>query len=245
MPMLADQYRRQAAWRSWDLILDALPPLDGQTILDLGCAIGDQAALLSARGARVIGIDANDGFLTIARARNIPNAEFLEADLRTFEGVGQRVDGVWSSFTAAYFPNLPACLINWTRDLRPGGWVALVEIDHLFGHEPVDPRTRKLLDGYAHEAQAAGRYDFHMGRRLAGYALKDSRTFDVPDRELSFHGPAEPEVLDAWRARFERMLGLQSFCGGEFEAVREDFLACLQRPDHRSFAKVYACISHR
>ena len=48
---LSDDYSRQFAWRSWATILDALPPLAGQTVLDLGCAVGDQAAELVARGA--------------------------------------------------------------------------------------------------------------------------------------------------------------------------------------------------
>ena len=34
---LAEEYRRQAAWRDWPRIFEALPPLRGLTVLDLGC----------------------------------------------------------------------------------------------------------------------------------------------------------------------------------------------------------------
>jgi 2-polyprenyl-3-methyl-5-hydroxy-6-metoxy-1,4-benzoquinol methylase len=57
---LADEYRRQFAWRDWATALGALPPTSGHLVLDLGCAQGDLAAELVARGARVIGLDLNE-----------------------------------------------------------------------------------------------------------------------------------------------------------------------------------------
>jgi 2-polyprenyl-3-methyl-5-hydroxy-6-metoxy-1,4-benzoquinol methylase len=54
---LAGEYRRQSGWRSGPDILAALPRLEGATVLGLGCGVGDQAALLAARGARVLGFD--------------------------------------------------------------------------------------------------------------------------------------------------------------------------------------------
>jgi SAM-dependent methyltransferase len=247
--MLADEYRRQAAWRSWSLVLDALPSIAGQTVLDLGCAIGDQAALLAERGARVLGYDANDELLAVAQSRKIAGAELRRADLQSFTDPGEPFDGVWCSFAAAYFVDLPEKLAAWTTRLRPGGWVALTEVDNLFGHEPVGPRTRSLLDAYADEALELGRYDFYMGRKLAGYAEKAGlsvvRVMSIPDQELAFDGPAAPDVIEAWGARFERMRLLQSFCADEYEQLRSDFLHCLTGADHRSPAKVYACIATR
>ena len=52
-----------------------------------------------------------------------------------------------------------------------------------------------------------------------------------------------PEVIDAWRSRFDRMKLLRAFCGSEFEKVREEFLGCLVHPGHRSEARVYCCIA--
>jgi SAM-dependent methyltransferase/gamma-glutamylcyclotransferase (GGCT)/AIG2-like uncharacterized protein YtfP len=246
---LADYYRRQHAWRSWSEILDALPPVRGKTVLDLGCGVGDQAAELVARGARVVGFEMNDEVLEAARSRGLEDAEFHRGDLRALPDLGFAADGIWCSFAAAYFIDLPAVLVPWSRNLAPGGWIALTEIDDFFGHEPVGPRTRELLAGYAHEALAAGRYDFHMGRKLrdhlahAGFESKTELT--VGDQELSFEGPARPDVLEAWRVRLEGMKLLHDFCGSEFGLVRDEFLGCLARPDHRSLAKVVCCIATR
>lgn len=246
---LADDYRRQLAWRAWPAVLDALPPLAGATVLDLGCGPGDQAALLVARGARVIGFDGNPELLEAARARGLAGAEFRQADLRgplPFDG---RADGLWCSFAAAYFPDLSPVLVRWGEALRPGGWIALTEVAGMFEHEPVAERTRARLAAYAESARRAGRYDFDMGRRLgaelerAGFAV--GHACAVPDLELAFDGPASAAVLDAWRARFDRMGLLRDFCGAEFEAVRADFLACLARADHRAKATVEVRIAAR
>lgn len=250
---LADDYRHQLGWRAWDTVLDELPPLAGKLVLDLGCAVGDQAALLAEGGARVVGLDANEELLAAARERALPGVELRHADLRALGAGGAELpfaepaDGLWCSFVAAYFVDLAPALRAWSRLLRPGGWIALVEVDDLFGHAPLDERAARHLEAYAADALAAGRYDFRMGRKLAD-AL-DRAGFDVrkelslPDRGLAFDGPADPDVLAAWRARLERLARLRDVCGADFEAVRDGFLACLARDDHASRASVRACLA--
>jgi ubiquinone/menaquinone biosynthesis C-methylase UbiE len=243
----SSEYRRQFAWRDWASVLTELPPLDGQTVIDLGCGVGDITAELVAQRARVIGCDANEEFLREARSRQLVNAEFRMVDLRSLPDLGITADGLWCSFTAAYFTDLPSVLLAWARRLKPGGWIALTEIDDLFGHEPLSEQSKTLLSAYAKESLASGRYDFHMGRKLKGYLEQAkftvSRSLILKDQELSFHGPACPEVLDAWRARFTRMKLLRDFCGPRFDQVREEFLHCLTRADHISTAKVCCCIA--
>lgn len=240
---MSEEYRRQYAWRPWPRIFAALPEVRGLTILDLGCNVGDQAAELSARGAHVIGIDSNEEFIATAKARGIDNAEFVCADISTID---RGADAIWCSFAAAYFPAFAETLRSWRKLLSPGGWIAVTEIDDLFGHEPLSARARELFRGYAVDALNAGRYDFHMGHKLethlqdAGFAV--ANVLVCEDAELAFDGPAPAEVIDAWRARFARMGLLREFCGPEYETVRDGFLACLSSPAHRSAAKVYCAI---
>jgi SAM-dependent methyltransferase len=166
---LVEEYMRQFAWRSWGKVLDALPSLQDTLVLDLGCGVGDVAALLSSRGARVFGVDMNEELLEAARNRGLARAEFRCADLRALPVPGELgglVDGLWCGFAVAYFTEPIPVVSAWARHLRSGGWIALIEIDDLFGQEPVRDRTRALLTAYAEEAFAARRYDFHMGRRL-------------------------------------------------------------------------------
>lgn len=235
--------------RDWPRIFAAMPPLEGMTVLDLGCGAGDQAAALAARGARVIGYDANAAAVGKARARGLPMADFRVADLNEALDLEVQVDGIWCSFTAAYFPDLPKALGRWARHLKPDGWVAVTEVDDLFGHVPLESETSALLDAYAEDAFRAGRYDFRMGRKLKNHlqraGFRISTAFTLADRELAFDGHATPEVLAAWRRRFARMELLRRFCGEQARTVEEDFMACLGRDDHRSRAQVFCCIGHK
>ena len=74
----------------------------------------------------MIGVDANDDLLQYARARRLANVEFRLADLKTFTDPDIEVDGIWASFTAAYFPNLSDTLLIWQRHLRQGVPPALI-----------------------------------------------------------------------------------------------------------------------
>ncbi len=244
---LADEYRLQAPWRDWTGAFGALPAVRGQRVLDLGCALGDQAAELVRRGARVLGIDGNEDLLRVARTRGLTNAEFLCQDVRDLRLGDDRFDGLWSSFTAAYLVDLPHALHSWKRWLARGAWIALVEVDDLFAHEPVRDETRRILHAYAEDAVTAGRYDFRMGRRLrpsleaCGFTILAERS--LSDAELAFSGGAAPDVLEAWRTRWERMPFLRAFAGIHFEPVRDDFLACLQREDHQALSRVQMCVA--
>jgi SAM-dependent methyltransferase len=246
---LADEYRRQLRWRDWAAPLAALPPLRDRLVLDLGCAVGDVAAELAARGARVLGFDRDEELLAVARSHRIRNARFEPGDLRALPHADRPADGIWCSFVTAYFPQLVPVLREWAGRLAGGGWIALTEIDDLFGHEPLPEHARATLGRFAAHALATGRYDFHMGGKLrrhleeAGFSV--TRELTLTDGELSFDGPAVPEVVEAWRSRLARMTALQEFCGAGFERLRDDFLRCLVRDDHASRAAVRFCLARR
>src|SRR5262249_37525139 len=155
--------------RDWPAVFRALPSVEGRIILDLGCAIGDLAAEFVTRGAHVIGVDLNEELLCEARSRRLSGAEFRTHDLRALPDLGVEADAVWTSFVAAYFPDLPSSLVAWMRNLKAGGWIALTEIDDMFGHEPLGVRTKASLSAFVEDALATGRYDFRMGRKLGGF----------------------------------------------------------------------------
>jgi hypothetical protein len=82
-----------------------------------------------------------------------------------------------------------------------------------------------------------------MGHRLAAHL--ESAGFAVT-RELSFDGPEDAEVLDAWRHRLDGLRQLRRHCGEEVAPlVRDELLACLGSEQHRCRATARCCIATR
>jgi SAM-dependent methyltransferase len=246
---LSAQYERAERWRHRDEALTRIPLQAGQRILDLGCGVGQVAARLHRLGAQVIGVDGNEELLEAARTR-YPEVRFEKLDLGelTPASFGQ-VDGVWASFVAAYLSNLESAVARWSDCVVPGGWVALVEMDDLFGHQPLPSSIRDQIDEFYGSARAGGRYDFQCGHRLAGAAARAGLTIihegTLPDDELSFQGPAPTDVLEAWRLRLQRMAGLKGFLGARFPEFERSFLQALAAPNHRSQTRVFIVAAQR
>jgi len=244
---LSAQYERQERWRHWDEALARIPFKTGQRILDLGCGVGEMAARFHRLGAQVIGIDGNEDLLAAARTRH-PEVRFEKLDLSELTpALFGRVDGVWASFVAAYFSDLESILARWSDCVVPDGWVALVEMDDLFGHEPLPSSLIDELDRFYASARTAGRYDFECGHRLASVAERVGLTIihegTLPDDELSFQGRASGEVLDAWRLRLQRMAGPKAFFGPRFPDFERAFLHTLASPNHRSETRVFIVVA--
>ena len=245
---LAAQYGRQYGWRSWQQAYEALPSLASARVLDLGCSIGDQSRDLAALGARVVGIDGDEKLLACARSRAIPGAMFELGDIREPAAQGP-FDGIWASFVAAYFPDLSPVLARWRSLLRPGGWIALTEVSGLFAHEPLSAGVRALLHAYVYEAREVGRYDFEMGDKLESFlAMAGFETEThclLADRELSFAGTADQDVLQAWADRLARMPLLQDRARQANLPLQEDLLRCLASPAHTTDCRVHFCVARR
>ncbi len=237
-------YSRQYAWRRWPDLYAELGDLGGKTLIDLGCGIGDQSRDLSHLGAEVLGVDVNPEAIDHAVERGIPRARFQCRDVRALDTSGQRADGVWTSFTAAYFPQFDEMLLPVEKVLRPGGWLAITEVDDLFGHGPLESRWRDVFEDYYDRSLHAGVYRFrshaHVREVLSrrGWRIETER--DLEDDEFRFEGPASSEVLDAWVGRLAGMMPrFVSRFGERATGLDAAFLQCLRSAAHRSASRVW------
>ncbi len=250
MAELVQEYTAQAQWRSWSTVVDLLESevgaLRGVRVADLGAGPGDQAVLLSRRGAEVTAVDRDPELLAAARLR-APELRLVCADLSgPVELEGAPLDGLWCGFSAAYFPAIGEALGRWSRWLRPGGWIAITEVDDLLGHTPLPAEDRAAIESFYAEARRRGTYEFCLRARLRaalselGFRVRVEQ--EIEDQELAFSGQAPPEIEAAWRARFARMPGLRAFVG---EACVRRLLDALCSAEHRSQAKVWTVIAER
>lgn len=243
---MTEQYRNQWPWRDWQTALSLCPIEPGQHILDLGCGTGDIAKELVGRGVRVTGVDLNEELLSAAR-QVCPEADFQQQDLGDLR-FNQKFDGIWSSMSAAYLPNFADVLEDWIDCLKPAGWICLIEAADLLSHSPRLPDDKAKIEEFYRQSSLQRLYNFKLAERLPD--LLEERDFSVltvflQDRELGFHGPAPAEILTAWKARLDRMQGLQAHFGPDFAAFRSRFLSTLQSADHQSHCRVVCSVGVR
>ena len=150
-------------------LFDALPPLAGARVLELGAGTGLQTPGLLERGAQVVSTDAGRRMLGRLHAKHpavpvaVARAEALPFAAGTFDGVcGAQM---W------HWVDVPAAVAEVARVLRPGGWLAVWwnDVDAADQRWHADQQARLEADGagyrrsyrtrpYADELRATGAF---------------------------------------------------------------------------------------
>jgi SAM-dependent methyltransferase len=249
---LTEEYSRQAAWRNWESYITMLPLTVNDKILDLGCSVGTVSQLLSQKVHRVIGIDNNTKHLSVAEHNNSSkNVNFILSDLNDLNDLRLPLcEGIWTSFVPAYFPDFEPLLKSWIKLLKPAGWIAIVEMNDLFAHQPLGNSTQEIFLQYYKRQLSYGIYDFMMGRKIRDIVLKCGLTIvhdeNKDDGELTFSGPAEPMIFKAWEARLNRMVLFREYFGEKiFQKVKSEFLECLLSDNHSSKTSIKFIIARK
>ncbi len=137
-------YGRDAAWkRRLVAMSDAGPSVHA---LDLACGTGDIAFALSARGARVAGLDITLRMLQLASRKPQPASRaphFLAGDMMALPFADARFDLVTAGYGLRNVPRLEPAIDEIRRVLRPGG--VLLSLDF---NRPSNPVMRGIYLGY-------------------------------------------------------------------------------------------------
>jgi SAM-dependent methyltransferase len=94
----------------------------GAKVLELGCGAGIPMTAKIANGRQVTGVDISPEQIARARA-NVPNAEFLVADMATLDWPAATFDAVVAFYSLTHLPReeLEPLLARINSWLRPGG----------------------------------------------------------------------------------------------------------------------------
>lgn len=161
------------------VIEDWLGPLNGRSILDIGCGHGALARALTARGARVHGIDPGPEAIAAARAA-VPEATFTEAGAEALPFADGSFDAVVFLNSLHHVPaQLMAAALGEALRVSRGPVLVvepLAEGSYFEVLRPVEDETAirglaqdALSDCIARgEAQAVRRLDYDDVRRVSG-----------------------------------------------------------------------------
>ncbi len=114
------------AWRRETIASLALGPR--ALLIDLACGTGDLALEAAGNGARAVGIDVSAGMLREARARGVP-CSWVRADALSLPLREACCDAAVCGFALRNLTDVAAALREAARVLKPGGGLALLEVD--------------------------------------------------------------------------------------------------------------------
>jgi demethylmenaquinone methyltransferase/2-methoxy-6-polyprenyl-1,4-benzoquinol methylase len=113
-------------WRRRSLDKIGVGPKD--RVIDLACGTGDFCELARARGATVIGVDFALQMLREGQARGL-GCDSVQGDGEWLPFRSASVEVVTCGFALRNFVSLEAVLVEIARVLKPGGRVALIDVD--------------------------------------------------------------------------------------------------------------------
>lgn len=117
----AEDYDKQLAFVSeyGKNLISWLRPIEGESILDLGCGTGDLTYEIALSGAAVTGMDASSDMIEHAR-KKFPSIEFWEADGQQFT-TEKLFDAVFSNAALHWMRNSRNVVDCVWHALKPGG----------------------------------------------------------------------------------------------------------------------------
>jgi demethylmenaquinone methyltransferase/2-methoxy-6-polyprenyl-1,4-benzoquinol methylase len=179
------------AWRRATIAALGLPA--DSLLLDLACGTGDLTRLARARGHRVIGADLSAGMLAV----NATGAPLVQADCSRLPFPDGAFDGLVCGYALRNFTDLAGALGETARVLRPGGRVAILEVDA--------PTSPVLRAGY--------HVWFEKMVPVLGGALSDRDAYEYLPRSTAYLPPA-PRLRRLLNEAGYAAVGIRPLAGG-------------------------------
>ena len=121
----------------------ALPLAPTMEALDYGCGSGLVTLGLQPLVARITGADSSKGMLEVlggkVAERGIDNVATQFVDLEEDQRLAGSFDLIVSSMTMHHVADVPALVAAFVESLRPGGWLALADLEREDGSFHEDP----------------------------------------------------------------------------------------------------------
>ena len=135
-----------------------LPPLKGQTLLDVGCGSGHDAEHYVSEGAIAYGLDISEKEIEMAKQRT--SGIFVISPMEEIPFESNTFDIVTSVYAIQNSEDVPKSILEMIRVTKPGGMI-LILAKHPF---------RNLLESYVND----GLFDYYSKREVTSYIFNKS-----------------------------------------------------------------------
>ena len=229
---LITEYKTQQTWRNWEAYLNLIPIKNTDTVLDLGCSVGNVSHLLSNRVSNVLGVDLNPEFIEFCTQHKSDNAQFLCSSFLNLDFSNlPRFTGVWGSFSLSYLAEPQQFLDKLYNHMDSGSWIAILDVScFISGNMNKQSKFYDKVRKFELLSCNSGVYDFNFGEKLqpmlnkSGFNVVHSDN-NVHDIELNFSGSARKGVFEVWQARLSRLIKLKQVLGAEYSDFEQEFMA--------------------
>ena len=107
--------------------INALAPVAGKRVVDIGCGGGILAEAIAKKGATVTGIDLSEKALKVAELHSLESGVSVRYELTSAEDLAAREAGQYDIVTCMemleHVPDPASTVAACARMVRPGGWV--------------------------------------------------------------------------------------------------------------------------
>ena len=210
--------------------LEAIRPLAGRKVLDLGTGPGTVALELARRGARVIGIDPAANQINAAHRCAEKSglshlATFRVARAEDFEAPDESLDLVIAGQSWWWFQQ-PQTMERIRRMLRPGGLLIVASFNYLPLIDPVAKATEALVLQYNPHWPHAGDDGVYV-RYL--HQLTEANRFQFVEQFCYDHD--QPFTHESWRGRVRtcHAVGSGGLTAEQVESFDRELAALLKR----------------
>jgi len=225
---------------------------EGMRVIDIGCGTGRTTAILQkvvGPTGFAVGVDGSKERIRHAAERyGREGITFALRDIREpLTDLGS-FDFVWVRFILEYFKEEAFSLVqNFTRLLRPGGILCLIDLDHnCLNHYGLSPRLEKAIQ--AAITQMAEKLDFdpYAGRKLY------SHLYRLGFKDINVHVEAHHLIYGSlrnsdafnWIRKIEVLAKKMEFTLPGYnspEEFKEDFIRFFEDPGRFTYTPLIAC----
>jgi SAM-dependent methyltransferase len=215
------------------VVIDAVEPVAGRSLLDLACGTGNASLEAASRGAAVTGLDPAARLLDVARGRAADSGvevEWVEGDFHSLPFEDDSFDVVTSVFGVIFGANEDDIAAEISRVLEPSGRLALTTW--------IDTGTMSKVGALIHDAveqetdlPPADRPRFEWGEDgdLRFLFANHGLSVQTEARQLSFHADSPQQMSDEWADSHPVWLATRELVGDDrYARLRAEIVEMLE-----------------